>query len=29
MRVIGDAFWGVQRDDLDVASIVRYRLVRD
>jgi hypothetical protein len=28
MRVIGDAFWGVQRDDLDVASIVRYRLVR-
>lgn len=29
MRVGGDAFWGVQRDELDVASVVRYRLVRD
>jgi hypothetical protein len=27
-RIIGDAFWGVQRDDLDVPSVVRYRLVR-
>jgi hypothetical protein len=29
MRVEGDALWGVQRDELDVPSIVRYRLVRD
>jgi hypothetical protein len=26
LRVSGDAFWGVQRDELDVASVVRYRL---
>lgn len=26
MRVDGDAFWGVQRDELDVQSIVRFRL---
>lgn len=26
MRVDGDAFWGVQRDEFDVQSIVRYRL---
>lgn len=27
LRVDGDTFWGVQRDEFDVASIVRYRLV--
>ncbi len=27
MRIEGDAFWGVQRDELDVPSVVRYRLV--
>lgn len=26
MRVDGDAFWGVQRDEFDVQSVVRYRL---
>jgi len=26
LRVAGDAFWGVQRDELDVPSVVRYRL---
>jgi hypothetical protein len=29
LRVDGDAFWGVQRDEFDVASVVRYRLARD
>ena len=29
LRVLGDAFWGVQRDEFDVPSVVRYRLVRD
>jgi hypothetical protein len=28
MRIEGDALWGVQRDELDVPSVVRYRLVR-
>lgn len=28
MRIVGDAFWGVQRDELDVPSVVRYRLLR-
>jgi len=27
LRVDGKAFWGVQRDEFDVASIVRFRLV--
>lgn len=27
MHIVGDAFWGVQRDELDVPSVVRYRLV--
>lgn len=26
IRVDGDAFWGVQRDEFDVQSVVRYRL---
>lgn len=26
LRVDGDTFWGVQRDELDVPSVVRYRL---
>ncbi len=26
LRVTDDAFWGVQRDELDVPSVVRYRL---
>lgn len=26
LRVSGETFWGVQRDELDVASVVRYRL---
>lgn len=26
LRVAGDALWGVQRDELDVPSVVRYRL---
>ena len=28
LRVEGDTFWGVQRDEFDVNSIVRFRLVR-
>lgn len=28
LRMDGDAFWGVQRDEFDVNSVVRYRLVR-
>jgi hypothetical protein len=28
MRVDGDAFWGIQRDELDVQSVVRYRIVQ-
>lgn len=27
LRIDGDAFWGVQRDEFDVNSIVRYRLL--
>jgi hypothetical protein len=27
--ITGDAVWGVERDDLDVSYIVRYRLIRD
>jgi len=29
LRVDGDTFWGVQRDEFDVNSVVRYRLVMD
>jgi hypothetical protein len=29
LRVDGEAFWGVQRDEFDVNSIVRYRLIMD
>lgn len=28
LRILGDAFWGVQRDELDVQSVVRLRLHR-
>jgi hypothetical protein len=28
LRVLGDSFWGIQRDDLDVASVLGLRLVR-